>query len=151
MLFPTATFAIFFLIVLPLNWLLMPNQPRWRIFILAASYIFYGWWDWHYTLLLALSTVGNQFAARAIHATESPKPRKLLLWVAILGNLAALGYFKYYDFFLSSAQNTLNEFGVDYTPTIIGVALPVGISFFTFQALSLRDRHVSRQSSSRRR
>ena len=136
MVFPTATFAIFFLIVLPLNWLLMPNQPRWRIFILAASYIFYGWWDWHYTLLLALSTVGNQFAARAIHATESPKPRKLLLWVAILGNLAALGYFKYYDFFLSSAQNTLNEFGVDYTPTIIGVALPVGISFFTFQALS---------------
>jgi D-alanyl-lipoteichoic acid acyltransferase DltB (MBOAT superfamily) len=136
MLFPTATFAIFFLIVLPLNWLLMPNQPRWRIFILAASYIFYGWWDWHYTLLLALSTVGNQFAARAINATESPRPRKLLLWVAILGNLGALGYFKYYDFFLSSAQNTLNEFGVDYTPTIIGVALPVGISFFTFQALS---------------
>jgi len=136
MLFPTATFAIFFLIVLPLNWLLMPNAPRWRIFILAASYIFYGWWDWHYTLLLALSTVGNQFAARAINATESPRPRKLLLWVAILGNLGALGYFKYYDFFLSSAQNTLNEFGVDYTPTIIGVALPVGISFFTFQALS---------------
>jgi len=136
MLFPTVDFALFFCLVFLGHWVLNHNARAWKAFMIAASYIFYGWWDWHYTLLLALSTVGNQLAARAINATESPRPRKLLLWVAILGNLGALGYFKYYDFFLSSAQNTLNEFGVDYTPTIIGVALPVGISFFTFQALS---------------
>jgi alginate O-acetyltransferase complex protein AlgI len=135
-LFPTATFALFFLIVLPLNWWLMPQQRNWRIFILAASYIFYGWWDWHYVLLLAASTVGNQYAAIAIHRTTGARARKALMFAAVAGNLAALGYFKYYDFFLSSAQNVLNDVGVDYTPTIIAVALPVGISFFTFQALS---------------
>ncbi len=136
MLFPTATFALFFLIVLPLNWWLMPQQRNWRIFILAASYLFYGWWNWHYVLLLMGSTIGNQYAAVAIHRTTGARARKLLLAVAVAGNLGALGYFKYYDFFLSSAQNVLNDVGVDYTPTIIAVALPVGISFFTFQALS---------------
>ena len=123
----------------------MPQQRNWRIFILAASYIFYGWWNWHYVLLLAGSTIGNQFAAVAIHRTtgrpcpqaaggrcgrRQPGRARLLQVLRLLPQLGA--------------RTSLNDVGVDYTPTIIAVALPVGISFFTFQALSLRDRHVPR-------
>ena len=74
MLFPTITFAIFFLVVYAANWLLMPRLRLWKWFIIGASYLFYGWWDWRFVLLLALSAVaahrvascrGKGFAARA--------------------------------------------------------------------------------------
>ena len=68
MLFPTATFAIFFLVVLPLSWLLMPSAHRWRPFIIAASYVFYGWWDWRFVFLLAGCTLWNQVLAVRICA-----------------------------------------------------------------------------------
>jgi alginate O-acetyltransferase complex protein AlgI len=135
-LFPTVTFAVFFLAVLPLSWLLMPNQQWWRPFILVASFVFYGWWDWHYIFLLAGSVIGNQLFAVAIHRQEDTRRRKLLLALALVANLGALGYFKYYDFFLSSATNFLNAFGLDLAPHIVSVTLPIGISFYTFMAIS---------------
>jgi alginate O-acetyltransferase complex protein AlgI len=135
-LFPTVTFAVFFLAVLPLSWLLMPKQVWWRPFILVASYVFYGWWDWHYIFLLAGSTLGNQLIAVAIHRQKDLRRRKLLLALGLVGNLGALGYFKYYDFFLSSATNVLNAFGLDLAPHIVSVTLPIGISFYTFMAIS---------------
>ena len=61
--FPTATFAIFFLIVLPLSWLAMPKVHRWRPFIIVASYVFYSWWDWRFIFLLAGCTLWNQLLA----------------------------------------------------------------------------------------
>jgi len=136
MLFPTATFAIFFLLVLPTSWLLMPDMPRWRIFIIAASYVFYGWWDWRFVLLLAASTVVNQGFAVAIHRQRPGALRKWLLAVDVAFNLGVLTYFKYYDFFLSSAQNGLARLGLQLSPHLLAVTLPVGISFFTFMALS---------------
>jgi alginate O-acetyltransferase complex protein AlgI len=66
-LFPTVTFAIFLLIVLPVSWALMPRQRAWRAFIVVASYVFYGWWDWRFVLLLAASTVGNHVVAVALY------------------------------------------------------------------------------------
>ena len=136
MLFPTVTFAVFFLVVLPLSWLLMPTQQWWRPFILVASFVFYGWWDWHYIFLLAGSVIGNQLFAVAIHRQDDAGRRKLLLVLALVGNLGAIGYFKYYDFFLSSATNVLNAFGLDLAPHIVSVTLPIGISFYTFMAIS---------------
>jgi alginate O-acetyltransferase complex protein AlgI len=135
-LFPTVTFAVFFLIVLPLSWLLMPRLERWRIFMVVASFVFYGWWDWHFVFLLAGSVIGNQLFGVAIHRERSEGRRKLLLIAAVAANLGALGYFKYYDFFLSSATNALNGLGLDLAPHIVSVTLPIGISFFTFMALS---------------
>lgn len=136
MLFPTVTFAVFFLIVLPLSWLLMPRQDRWRAFMVVASFVFYGWWDWHFIFLLAGSILGNQLFALAIHREQDPRRRKLWLIAAVVANLGTLGYFKYYDFFLSSSTNALNTLGLDLAPHIVSVTLPVGISFFTFMALS---------------
>ena len=65
MIFPTATFTIFFLIVLPLSWLAMADMRRWRVFIIVASYVFYGWWDWHFVFLLAGSTLWTQLLRRS--------------------------------------------------------------------------------------
>ena len=136
MLFPTATFAIFFLVVLPLSWLLMPRMGRWRPFIVAASFVFYAGWDWRFCLLLAASIVWNQLFAHAIHRRSELRERKLLLAAAVAGNLALLGYFKYVDFFVTSTNNLFAQIGVDVPLEARSVVLPVGISFFTFMGIS---------------
>jgi len=136
MLFPTITFALFFMIVLPVSWLLLPRRRRWKLFMIGASYFFYGYWDWRFCFLLAGSTLANQLFARQIHAAGDERSRRRWLAVAVIANLAVLGFFKYYDFFVTSATNTLHALGLDVSPQLIAVALPIGISFFTFQALS---------------
>ena len=136
MLFPTVTFALFFFVVLPTSWLLMPARHRWKIFILAASYFFYGYWNWRFVFLLGLSTVANFAFARTIHSTDVEQRRRLVLTGAVVFNLGLLGYFKYADFFVQSSRNTLEAFGLDPGNTLVNVTLPIGISFFTFQALS---------------
>ena len=83
MLFPTVTFAVFFLIVLPVSWSLMRHQSAWRLFILAASFVFYAWWDWRFVFLLAASIVVNQTLAVAIYRTGAVAPRKALLAAAV--------------------------------------------------------------------
>jgi len=135
-LFPTATFAIFFLLVLPLSWLTMPWPHRWRPFIVGASYVFYSWWDWHFVFLLAGSTLWNHVLATAIHRSRVPSQRKLLLVLALAGNVGVLGYFKYYDFFVSSTDNLLSVVGLTFPLGLRTIVLPVGVSFYTFMAIS---------------
>jgi D-alanyl-lipoteichoic acid acyltransferase DltB (MBOAT superfamily) len=129
-LFPTVTFAVFFLIVLPVSWALMRSQPVWRVFILIASYVFYGWWDWRFVFLLAASTVVNHVLAVAIYRAQDLRARKSLLGLAVAFDLGLLAYFKYADFFLSSVDNLVG------TSWIASITLPVGVSFFTFMAIS---------------
>ncbi|HEY5872375.1 MAG TPA: hypothetical protein VIT46_03980, partial [Gaiellaceae bacterium] len=136
MLFPTATFAIFFMIVLPLSWALMRSGESWRAFIIAASFVFYAGWDWRFCFLLAFSIAWNQAFALAIHGRSSKHARKQLLVVALVGNLGLLGYFKYYDFFVTSTNNLFALAGIDVPLEARSILLPVGISFFTFMAIS---------------
>jgi D-alanyl-lipoteichoic acid acyltransferase DltB (MBOAT superfamily) len=135
-LFPTVTFAIFFAIVLPLNWLLMPHGARWRVFIIAASYFFYGYWNWRFTALLAVVTVWNFFWGQMIHRLDGDSPRRAAVGLAVAGDLGILAYFKYYDFFLLSAKNMLGDFAIHVSPQFLAITLPVGVSFFTFQSMS---------------
>jgi D-alanyl-lipoteichoic acid acyltransferase DltB (MBOAT superfamily) len=135
-LFPTATFAIFFLLVLPLSWLLMPDVRRWQPFIIAASFVFYAGWDWRFCLLLAFSIVWNQAFALAIHAQKAASARKTLLVAALVGDLGLLAYFKYYDFFVTSTNNLFAVVGIDVPLDVRSIVLPVGISFFTFMAIA---------------
>jgi D-alanyl-lipoteichoic acid acyltransferase DltB (MBOAT superfamily) len=136
MLFPTISFAIFFMIVLPTSWLLMQKRFQWRLFILAASYFFYGYYDWRFIFLLAGSTLVNQFVALQIHRSDRDGVRRAWLTAGVVANLGGLAYFKYYDFFVSNATNLAHRLGLGVSPTIVAVALPIGISFFTFQAMS---------------
>jgi alginate O-acetyltransferase complex protein AlgI len=135
-LFPTVTFAIFFSIVLPVSWLLMPRGTRWRIFMISASYFFYGYWNVRFVLLIVASTIWNQVWGTALHRLHNDRRRRVALTAAVAGNLGLLGYFKYAQFFEVSARNALNDIGIHVSPEILRVTLPVGISFFTFQAMS---------------
>ncbi len=136
MLFPTITFAIFFMIVLPTSWILMHKRLQWQLFMLAASYFFYGYYDWRFIFLLAGSTLVNQIVALQIYSTEREGFRRAWLTAGVLANLGALGYFKYDAFFVSNATNFLHRIGLGVSPTVPAVLLPIGISFFTFQAMS---------------
>ena len=136
MLFPTATFAVFFMLVLPLSWLLMPRGQAWRPLIVLASFVFYAGWDWRFCFLLAFSIAWNHVLAGAIHARDDARTRKALLAVALAGNLGLLGYFKYYGFFVSSTNNLFALVGVNVPLEVRSVVLPVGISFYTFMAIS---------------
>ena len=135
-LFPTVTFAIFFAIVLPLSWLLMPSATRWRLFMIGASYFFYGYWNPRFVLLIVASTIWNQAWGTAIHRAQGDGIRRFALGAAVAGDLGLLGYFKYAQFFEVSARNVLTHMGLHVSPEVLRVTLPVGISFFTFQAMS---------------
>jgi D-alanyl-lipoteichoic acid acyltransferase DltB (MBOAT superfamily) len=136
LIFPTIQFAVFFVVVFTASWLLMPKPSLWKPFIMAASYVFYGYTDARFVLLLFGSTVFNQVMAEALHRTPDGRFRKGLAALAVAGNLGALGWFKYYNFFLDSVTSAFGKVGVTPPLPLLQVALPVGISFFTFQALS---------------
>ena len=136
MIFPTIEFAAFFLVVFTLSWLLMPHQRVWKPFILAASYFFYGYADVRFTLLLAASTLLNQAGAIAVHRAAGQRLRKALLFTTVIGNLGLLGWFKYYGFLVDSVDSALRSVGLGAPLPFLRIALPVGISFFTFMAMS---------------
>ncbi len=136
MLFPTVQYAIFFAIVLVASWLLTPQPVRWKLFMLGASYVFYAAWDPRFLLLLAGVTVFNQVMALRIAAADDDDRRRALVRWTVAGDLAVLGWFKYYGFFVASMANLLARFGVSQPFPLLEIVLPVGISFFTFQAIS---------------
>jgi alginate O-acetyltransferase complex protein AlgI len=134
--FPTIEFAAFFVVVFVLSWALMPHPRAWRPFILVASYVFYGWVDWRWVLLLMSSTLVNTVAARVISTAPSQQVRKRALTAAIVFDLGLLGVFKYFGFFVSEVDDFLGALGLGSPLPIVQIVLPIGISFFTFQAIS---------------
>jgi len=136
MLFPTVQFAIFFVVVFTGNWLLMHRPKPWRWFILAASYFFYGFWDWRFTGLLAGATLVNQFFAVRIQRSRSPRARRWFLVAALAADLGVIAYFKYAGFLIASVVATLEKVGLQPDIRPLEIILPIGISFFTFQAMS---------------
>jgi hypothetical protein len=134
--FPTIEFAAFFVVVLLVSWLLMPTPKYWKPFIFAASLAFYAAADWRWVFLLLASIVGNQAAATLISRMARGPGRKAVLITALVGNLALLGVFKYLGFFVDSVTSLVAAFGFEGEQQVLELALPVGISFFTFQAIS---------------
>jgi alginate O-acetyltransferase complex protein AlgI len=137
MLFPTVEFAIFFPIVLALSWALMPRPHLWKPFVLLASYVFYASASWKFCLLLGAVTIGNQVAARLIEAVkENPRRAKLVMGVAVALDLTVLGVFKYYGFFSQDIDDFMHSIGLGLPVPLAAIALPVGVSFYVFQAIS---------------
>ncbi|RPI29614.1 MAG: MBOAT family protein [Acidobacteria bacterium] len=134
MLFNSLEFFIFLAVVLPLYYVL--NRRAQNAMLLGASYFFYGYWDYRFLSLVAISTLIDFWAARAIDREQRPRMRKLFLACSMTANLGLLGFFKYYNFFIDSAARTLETFGLQANMPVLYVILPVGISFYTFQTMS---------------
>ncbi len=129
MLFPTFTFMLGFLPLTVLVYFLLAkkNITASRVWLIGASFVFYSWFNWSYSLILAGSILLNWFFARCLYK----KPSKLILTLGIICNVLILGYFKYYDFFV---ENINAVFGTSFL--LKHILLPLGISFFTFQQIS---------------
>ena len=136
MLFPTVEFAIYFPVVLALSWALMPHLQWWKIFIVVASYVFYGTANWKFCFLLGGVTLGNHLFARLILRTPDQRRKKQLVGTAVALDLATLGVFKYYAFFVEDVDRVFDSTGLGLPFPLLTIALPVGISFFTFQAIT---------------
>lgn len=134
MLFNSAVFLVFFSIVYPLY--LRFDHRRQNRLLLVASYIFYGWWDVRFLVLLFLSSCIDFFCGQSIEKTSDPARRKFFLIASLTTNLVILGFFKYYNFFIESLQNLLGSLGFHPHIQLLNVVLPIGISFYTFQAMS---------------
>ena len=134
MLFDSPIYFVFLALVVPTYWLL--GRQRKNVFLLAASYLFYGWWDWRFLSLILISTVVDYNCARYIARSSDPTKRRLLLALSVGVNLTFLGFFKYFNFFVDSLHGVLGVIGLDVPLPVLRVLLPPGISFYTFQELA---------------
>jgi alginate O-acetyltransferase complex protein AlgI len=136
MIFSELRFLAFFAFVFGVHWALRSNTARKR-FLLLVSYAFYAAWDVRFLSLILLSTFVDYFVGRALGAPgRSDRSRKRLLATSVVVNLGLLGVFKYCDFFVSSAAALLAWLGLGVSFETLGIVLPVGISFYTFQTMS---------------
>lgn len=115
-------------------WLpLTKNKIHQNIVLLVSSYFFYGWWDWRFLFLIAISSLVDFYLGDKIYKENNLKRRKLLLALSLCINLGFLFFFKYFNFFLDSFYAS---FGIESKNNLLNIILPVGISFYTFQTLS---------------
>lgn len=135
-LFNSLSFAIFLPLVFAAYWSLSGRYRVQNALLLAASYVFYGWWDWRYLGLIAGCSLVNFLSGRFIYEAKSPFVRRLWLVLCCVVSLGALAVFKYFNFFIQSFADVCSCLGLNFSPLVLNIALPVGISFFTFQALS---------------
>ena len=135
MLFNSIEFAIFLPLVLGLYYALRKVHLQ-NLLLLAASYVFYGAWDYRFLSLLLLSTLIDYFAGAALGKTDDEKRRKWIFFSSIGSQLVILAFFKYFGFFVESAIGLLSMFGLEPNAPLLEILLPVGISFYTFQTIS---------------
>ena len=134
MLFNSFHFLIFFLIVVTLYFSIEPKY-RW-ILLLLSSYYFYMSWKVEYVILIIISTLIDYFSALSINKTNNLNKRKFFLGLSICTNLGLLFTFKYFNFVGDSVRAFLALFSIQFSPHVLNILLPVGISFYTFQTLS---------------
>lgn len=137
MLFNSVDFALFLPLVFLTYWLLANRSLRLQnFFILIASYLFYGWWDWRFLSLIIFSSVVDFAVGRQLGKTEAPSNRKKWLYLSLATNLSLLGFFKYFNFFVEQFVMAFDQVGINLEASTLSIILPVGISFYTFQTLS---------------
>jgi D-alanyl-lipoteichoic acid acyltransferase DltB (MBOAT superfamily) len=134
--FPSFEFAFFFPVVLALSWALMPHPRAWKPFVLAASYLFYAAASPRYCLLLAGLTLANQLGAVLVHRARDERTAKWIVAAMVAVDLGVLGVFKYYGFFVDEFGRLLDSIGLGMPLPLLTLALPIGLSFITFQAIS---------------
>jgi alginate O-acetyltransferase complex protein AlgI len=135
MLFVEFRFFWFFLAVLAVYWSLRHNDSR-KIWLLICSYIFYAAWNWKFVFLLMASSALDYVVGLMLSRNKSPRARRGWLLVSLCGNLGTLAFFKYFNFFISSAAALLEWLGLPASVHTLNIILPVGVSFYTFHSMS---------------
>ncbi|GAA4470471.1 MBOAT family protein [Nemorincola caseinilytica] len=136
MLFNSFEFLLFLPVVFILYWFVFNKKLLWQnALVLVASYFFYGWWSWQFMGLLMLSTLLDYVYGFSV-ASPDRKRARFFLTLSIINNLGILGIFKYYNFFALQFQQGFGLLGIHIDPVLLNVALPVGISFYTFHGMS---------------
>ncbi len=136
MLFNTLDYAKFFAVVFAVSWLLRPEKKVRLAFLLGASYVFYAHYDWRFLPLLFASSSVDFWLGAAIGKSEEPRRRKRLLALTLIVNLGVLAIFKYFEFGVENVRAALGALGFHPPSWTIEIALPVGVSFFTFESMS---------------
>lgn len=137
MLFNSLEFLVFLPIVFLLYWYAFKSLKSQNLFVVIASYAFYGWWDWRFLILIALTTFCSFGSGLLLEKFENNRVKQK--WISgfnIILNLSILGYFKYCNFFGENFATLFRNFGFEVDWVTLDILLPVGISFYTFQALS---------------
>ena len=137
MLFNSFEFLLFLPAVFLLYWFVFRGRKWQNFLVVIASYVFYGWWDWRFLFLIALTSLCSYASGLLIerHA-DSRRTQKAVSATNIILNLAILGVFKYCNFFVENIDALFSSFGYKLDWVTLDIILPVGISFYTFQALS---------------
>lgn len=136
MLFNSLEFVVFFPIVFAVYWLARQNGKLQNAILVVASGVFYAWVDWRFIFLIGFTAILTYITGRALLCSRLNRGRKGYIIVNIVVNLAILGFFKYYNFFIDSFNNAFRSIGVALDMPTLQLILPVGISFYTFKAIS---------------
>src|SRR6266480_3997172 len=131
MLFNSWEFAVFGLVVYALYAALTHEWQNWLL--LAASYTFYGAWDWRFLFLLTSSALIDYAVGLAIYRTPDPRAKRRYLTLSICANLSILGFFKYYNFFADNLGVLLARLHMPVSAPVLHILLPIGLSFYSFQ------------------
>src|SRR5690349_16415561 len=135
MLFDSTAYILFLVLAVVIYWRLPFRKQNYML--LAASYFFYGWWDWRFLFLMAGSTLVDYFVARKIASASDERTRRFLLYFSLILNFSFLGVFKYFNFFVDSATHLAALLGLKQIPVSVWrILLPPGISFYTFQEVA---------------
>lgn len=134
MLFNSFDFLLFLAVVYSLYLVLNHRWQNWML--LVGSYVFYGWWDWRFLAIIAFTTILDYLVSLRITTARSERAKRAFLSISVGCNLAVLGVFKYFNFFVGSFVTLVDRLGVHLSWTAAHIILPVGISFYTFQSIS---------------
>src|SRR3954451_14946747 len=135
MLFVEFRFFWFFLAVFAVYWSLRENRSR-KIWLLLCSYFFYACWNWKFLFLIMASTALDYFVGTMLSRTENPGKRRGWLIMSLCANLGTIAFFKYYNFFVTSAAAMLAWLGLPASLHTLNIIIPVGVSFYTFHSMS---------------
>lgn len=133
--FDSYIYALFLPIVFVIYWMLRRKLLWQNLILLVASYVFYGWWDWRFLGLIGFTTLSTFLTALAINVSNK-RLAKMWMWLNLVANLGILATFKYFDFFASTFAQCLKAFGLSPDFVTLNLVLPLGISFYTLQAMS---------------
>lgn len=137
MIFTSLDFAFFLPAVFLIYWLLNSQSVKWQnLFLVLASYVFYGWWDWRFLALILFSSLLDFIIAQAIENAPGRRQARAYLALTLITNLGLLMVFKYFNFFAAQLNQAWSFFGWQAPVGSLNIILPVGISFYTFQTMS---------------